>query len=476
MSTPLGSHPDGLSSGHVPFTPAGHRGLLLREFQVSVRLRFVIAGLLVGGSWLAAAFDPSWAARAPLLSLLGLVVAGYNGILVALQRRYREGFGSSPRRDPILILHYASVVLDVVALATVVALLGGARSPFMAVYFVHLTLSCFLYPPRSAWMVVVLIVILAATQVLLETTGRAPFQTYLTGGAVTGPLPPRLGLEVMAVYALVPLTLAGLLIPTARWIRRTQVTLEEQRDALAEHSRLRRDFLRLAVHNLRSPVAASLMHIDNMVAGRGGRLTETQLRWAERIRQRLTGLLDTLEGLQTLGLTEVADLQAYVEPVDVPEVLRSLSGEYGGQAGARGLELVIQAPPDLPKAAGIPVLIREAVANYLTNAIKYARAPGRAILRCSAVGTGRDRRVRIEVEDQGPGIPEVDRGRLFHEFVRLPSPAGDEGAAPGVGLGLSLVRRIAQVHRGAAGMTPSAEGGSLFWVEFPAWPGAPPRS
>ncbi len=125
---------------------------------------------------------------------------------------------------------------------------------------------------------------------------------------------------------------------------------------------------------------------------------------------------------------------------------------------------------DLEVAAILPVrgnerLLREAVVNYISNALKYTQEGGHISVR----GREIDGRVRVEVEDDGPGIAPADQALLFAEFQRL-AQAGDGGsdAPPGTGLGLSIVRRVVEVHGGSVGVESHPGEGSLFYLELPA--------
>jgi len=104
--------------------------------------------------------------------------------------------------------------------------------------------------------------------------------------------------------------------------------------------------------------------------------------------------------------------------------------------------------------------------NLLDNAYKYTPAKGKRIEMRASTGPGGS--VRLEVEDNGPGIPEAECERVFEEFYRGATP-GAEGAG-GTGLGLALVRRLVEAHGGTVSVQSGSGGGSLFTVDLP--PGA----
>lgn len=118
----------------------------------------------------------------------------------------------------------------------------------------------------------------------------------------------------------------------------------------------------------------------------------------------------------------------------------------------RGITLV---PPDAPIGTfvveGDARLLRRAVSNLVVNALRHGRS------RVVVTITGEAGLVHVQVDDDGPGIPEADRERVFEPFVRL---EGQEGGGAGFGLGLAIVRRIAELHGGRVAAAFSALGGA----------------
>ena len=105
-----------------------------------------------------------------------------------------------------------------------------------------------------------------------------------------------------------------------------------------------------------------------------------------------------------------------------------------------------------------PRLLRRALRNLLENAARYG---GQGI--AMVVAAGGDS-VRVDVCDRGPGVPESEREKIFEPFYRLP---GASEASGGVGLGLSLARKIARLHGGALVCLPREGGGALFRLTLP---------
>jgi len=104
--------------------------------------------------------------------------------------------------------------------------------------------------------------------------------------------------------------------------------------------------------------------------------------------------------------------------------------------------------------------------NYVTNAIRYAPGTGAVTLRTESMEPGGEAWVRTSVVDRGPGIPLEHQKGLFEEFSRAPGK-GDPDALKGMGLGLSIVRRVVEAHGGRVGVESARGSGSTFWFELP---------
>ena len=105
--------------------------------------------------------------------------------------------------------------------------------------------------------------------------------------------------------------------------------------------------------------------------------------------------------------------------------------------------------------------MRQVLDNLISNAVKYS--PPESKIRIRAIK--RLNCWRVEIEDQGPGIPPEEHDRLFKDFSRLSNkPTGGEQST---GLGLSITRRVVEAHHGSIGVVPNPVQGSTFWFEIP---------
>ncbi|MCE9636499.1 MAG: HAMP domain-containing histidine kinase [Planctomycetes bacterium] len=420
----------------------------------------IIAGALVGRY--VANFD---GLDVPALVATGLAVAFYD--LVAWRLVVRKGETSSDPKSLSIVesVTYGAIVLDYVALAFVVWNAGGTRSPLLSFFLLHAIVSGVMLGRRPALTLHALAYVLLVAMVALEWSGaiRPPtLPTSVTGGV--GPIDGRYALAVAVAYGAVFAITAFILTSFSSSLRRSDRAI---RDANAELTRLadmRRDFLDIALHNLQSPVAAVRMHVGNVLDGHGGPVTDKQREWLTRGIDRLERLGEFMRALSILSTIESVRIEERASPVDLPTLLDEIVRDHQDAAQQNGLTLGLDVPVPPARVQGMELLLREAVVNYVTNAIKYVPHGGHAVVRARLGAPGR---VRIEVGDDGRGIAPEDVQQLFREFVRLREKGKPVPKAGGSGLGLTIVRRVAELHGGSAGVTSEPGRGSTFWIDLP---------
>jgi len=208
-----------------------------------------------------------------------------------------------------------------------------------------------------------------------------------------------------------------------------------------------------ASHELRSPLTRIRMGLELM--GAGSAPSPAFRQEIERNIAELDQLIDEILLASRLDARE-ADMGT-LEAID----LVGLAAEECARVGA---ELDIAPDAVALEAQGVAKLLRRAVRNLLENARRYSQ--GAIELQLAREGQGPDARAVLRVCDHGPGVPPAQRERIFEPFYRLPGASEREG---GVGLGLALVRTIAQRHGGSAHCAdrPDGQPGACFVLALP---------
>ncbi len=431
-----------------------------------VQVRFLVAGAIIGGAYFARHVVGIEDLNVPALTLLALVLTLCNFVSYALVRPYHDNpeKAQSARRFLIGLLH-VNITADFLFLTVALWLVGGPQSPFRAFFIFHVIIASVLLSSRATYMYAAFGYGLFASMTLATWYGCIPIHS--PAGAVpegSASLDGRYVLTVLTVQAILFASTAFLLSYLMRLLQTREAQLMRSNRELDRLSRQRRDFLRIAMHNLRSPIGAASMTLTNLAKGYGGDLNEQQRHWLERALHRLAELGAFLNDLQHLAAVESASLEGQATTIPVSELLEELVLQNQDLAEQKGHTLTLDVEPNVLPVAGVRRLVREAIANYITNAIKYSPEPASIRVRACNLKSA----VRIEVHDQGIGIPEKEQPRLFTEFARvhLTNPAVADVA--GSGLGLFLVKQIVEAHNGNYGFESVPGEGSTFYMEFPA--------
>ena len=173
--------------------------------------------------------------------------------------------------------------------------------------------------------------------------------------------------------------------------------------------------------------------------------------------QRLAQMVD-----MTLALAAVEHRQAIEHPelFDLAALVREAAGEFETQLASSHIALRIDVPDAPLRLLGDRFLIGQAVRNLLRNAIEFSPHGGAVIVAMRREGDG----VRLEVCDDGPGVPDFALDRVFERFYSLPRP---DGGSRSSGLGLCFVREVAQLHRGTVSLENAQDGGAVATIVLP---------
>ncbi len=471
MGKPLasGSATDRTHSGSMPLSP--EERLLGHRLFIQAMARFLAAGLMVGGAVVAHTMVGIEALSVGGLSLVALGMVLYNLWVLSMIGPLAPAMGED--RDPARryatrrMVAHASIVLDFLALTVAIWFVGGVRSPFLAFYLLHIGIASILLTRRAAYFAAGLAASLLVGLVLLEMTGLLPPPRPIGAVAGDGPLELRFVATVFFVY----LSLFGLIVlaqtQLAAALRRGEHAAEERALQAEKLGRMRRDFLHVAFHDVSSPIAGVEQLLRNLRDGLCGPLEARQLEQVERALAKLEGMEHLVRDVRLLSEIESTDLRAQSSEIPLALLLQSVVEEHMDAAKEKGLTVRVEPCERVAIAFGVPRLVREAIANYVTNAIKYTLFGGLVMARI-VDGEGV---YRIEVTDSGVGIAPEDRVRLFEEFARVRKQHPELKGVRGSGLGLSIVRRIAESHGGRVGVESAPGKGSTFWIELPAWRG-----
>jgi PAS domain S-box-containing protein len=228
-----------------------------------------------------------------------------------------------------------------------------------------------------------------------------------------------------------------------------------------ESDKLKSDFISIASHQLRTPLSAINMYTRMLRDGLAGDLTEQQLPYLQTVLgsvERMNVLIDTLLNITRI---EAGGITLKLRPVRLDELSREMLVEFVPAAQAKNITLTAEIPFDLPTLRTDNLLVKEVCANLLSNAIKYTPEGGE--VRFEMLDTPNE--IHWKVIDNGYGIPHSDQKNIFLKFFRAGNITARD--VSGTGLGLYLVKNIAESLGGELWFESTENKGSTFHFTLP---------
>jgi signal transduction histidine kinase len=249
-------------------------------------------------------------------------------------------------------------------------------------------------------------------------------------------------------------------------LRQLADTFDDMLGRLDEAFEGQRQFIHQASHELRNPLAVIRTNLEVTLSDPDASAEDLRhtAEVVERSSERMARLVDDL-----LVYARKGTLSLERDPVDVAQLIDEAAEEFNAPAVAAGVHLMHHADPGL-WVIGDRLALRQALGNLLANAIRYSPEGSTVRLRGGLDGPW----VWMAVEDQGPGIDPSDRDRVFQRFWRGNPRAGREQGRSG--LGLTIVRQIAEAHGGEVKLVSQLDHGSAFALWLPALTPAEPQS
>lgn len=219
------------------------------------------------------------------------------------------------------------------------------------------------------------------------------------------------------------------------------------------------DLLSNFAHDLKTPLSSVRGYLE--LVGVSGKLNDRQQYFTNRADEALERMQQMIEDLLDFARME-ADAAINMEVCDLREIADETMRLLNGAAEDKAVHFHLNLPTDLVHVHADKRLLRLALMNLMTNAIKYNRHGGRVTI---ATHDAPGRFLQVEVTDTGIGIPKKALEKIFERFYRVPSK--DSHKTEGTGLGLSIVKAIVEKHGGTITVESTIGVGSSFYVTLP---------
>jgi two-component system phosphate regulon sensor histidine kinase PhoR len=246
---------------------------------------------------------------------------------------------------------------------------------------------------------------------------------------------------------------AAIAIENAHLFQKIQQAYEE----LKQLDHLKREFINIAAHELRTPLAI-LMGYASVMADEADEEDEARFEIIMRNARRLGSLIDNMLNLRYL---ETGEARLSVAPIVISELIQETLRDADALAREKSLQISVDIPADFPPLLTDRQKLDLIIINLLSNAVKYTPPGGHISITVCQI----DSKVRIAIADSGIGIPPEERDKIFEQFYQV----GDSLTRQfgGIGLGLALVKSLVRLLQGQVWVESEVGRGSKFTIELP---------
>jgi len=239
-------------------------------------------------------------------------------------------------------------------------------------------------------------------------------------------------------------------------IARLAVAFNDMSERRQEVERLRRAMVGDIAHEMRTPVT----NIRGWLEAAEDGVVPLDRELMTSLLEEALLLQHVIDDLQDLSAADAGELRLHLQPVDVPDLLAQVASGHKASADRAAISLVVRAAPGLTLTAD-PIRLRQAVGNLVTNAIRHTPPGGQITLAARTYGP----QAVIDVVDTGAGLAPDQVPLVFERFWRAEKSRSRQTG--GSGLGLSIVRKLAEAHGGTATVASTLGAGSTFTLRLP---------
>ncbi len=352
-----------------------------------------------------------------------------------------------------------NITADVLVMTGTVYFTGGVMSPLVAIYFVEVAVMALLTNVGLTLVTTGGCFVFYAAMAILTARGVLPQTAPLVAGPEA--IPPATVALMILFVGIVTIGPAAYVAIIVDRLRRNERALARRAQDLVEASRAKSEFTANITHELRTPLHGILGLGELLGDGIYGPVTDKQREAIHNIRQSAGSLLELIDSLLVLARAEALRLEVSRGPVDLGEVIRSVVATGKMLVGRRALEVRADIQGELPCVHTDRRKLVQILVNLLANAIKFTPDEGQVSVEARVAPRG----VLIVVKDTGRGIPKEALPRIFEPYFQVDgSPVREHG---GAGIGLSVVRTLAEALEIAIDVESEPGQGSAFTLRVP---------
>lgn len=395
---------------------------------------------LIVGTELIRKFIPNFEVNRTALMLTCAGILIYNLIFHYLWKI----FPNISRIIKVHSLHFSliQICFDLVSLSILVYFTGGVESPLSTFFVFHTIIGSLLLPGAVVILLMTFVILINASISLGEL--HSIFPHHQISGLIEH------SFYNNEIYLLIYYFTFSIVVYISIYLANSiaKVLYERERaltialNELEEAEKNKSKYVMNIVHDLKTPISASLTWIDILLEGKTYSVPEYLLHPLHRIQQRLNSAISMINDVLTISQVKVMNELKQVKNIKLISFINEIFLNFRILFATKNIEFRINSFADEIEICSEPKLLRLALSNIISNAQKYTEENGIVEVKIDDLGN----EIQISIADDGIGIPKKEIDKIFEEFYR--SSISKEKGIEGVGLGLALVKETLKRLKG----------------------------
>lgn len=407
-----------------------------------IKLRFgavlMLISLIVGFYILQSVFSDFYINTKPLW-IIAISIFLYNILFYFIWQKIPIHFNNKFNS-----IHFSliQISIDFIALLLFIYFTGGIETPLYAFFIFHVIIGSILLPCFLIYTITTITLIISITCALLELYYIIPH--YSIQGFLQNPLYDNLSYLII-FFTLFTITLyisIYLANSIAKELYSRERSLTDAYQELENAEKTKSKYVMSVVHDLKTPIVAALTYIDMLLGGNLGILSKEHKHPIERSKIRLNHAINTINDILQISQIRLEDSIGNEEEIVIDKLLYDIYEEMKVLFQSKNIIFVMNFEQKNIKLKAEYNLLRLAISNIISNAYKYTDISGKVELNCKEDKTN----IFISIADNGIGIPEKEKEKIFNEFYR--STISKTKGIEGTGLGMSIVVGILKRYGG----------------------------
>lgn len=434
----------------------GEKRLIARAYWM-VNQRWLVIVTLVALTWLAYnLFNITMSATAIYLFAIGLIVENIitRWLLAYVKRRKMERVQRSVR----VVIHF-QIICDLLILTGILHFTGGIENPFFLAYFFHMVISSILLPRLYGYLYATLSVTLFGLLIYSEYLGILNHHCLCFNNIPSTTLfnDAYFVTTTFCVFVVISFILIYLSTSIGVRLRNQEEKLTLAIIQLKKNDAIKNEYVLRVTHDIKSHLAAIQTSLSVLTSGVFGKLEDKQQEFLERAYKRAEKLIKFSNNL--LHLTRIRlENQVEKQTFSLSSLIKKVIADHQEDAAAKNIEITCHIDKSIDNYFGNKLSFDEVFQNLIGNAVKYTGENGKVDITAKK----RLHKIRIEIKDNGIGIPQDELKNIFSEFFR--GSNAKEKDFQGSGVGLSLVKEIIKRHDGMIWVENQSTGGAKFII------------